>query len=294
MSDLPVLGQPVILYAEECDRGSPRGENQDFILHARIALGDLLIVADGIGGDTGGALASQMAVEHFYAHMAALPQDYPAEDAICESAAIANANILMTASAPGSPYARMGSTIVAALVQQNAELTNAWIGHIGDSRAYLLRADRLHRLTTDHSTAQSMLNRGLISLEEAQSHPDATVLTRNLGKQPDVEIEIEQHPLAIGDTLLLCSGGVWRFVPEPEIETAVASLKVEDAASSLLDLALSAGGHDKIGIEMARLASPPDPVAPQRKDYTAVKWLLAAFLLATVGLCVLAYFALWY
>jgi protein phosphatase len=295
MSDLPVPGQPVILFAEECDRGAIRAENQDSVLHVRIALGDLLIVADGIGGYTGGAIASRMVVENFYAHLASLPQDYPADNALREAAARANASIVMAANAPNSPYEQMGSTVVVALLQQEGEITNACIGHIGDSRAYLLRADRIHRLTTDHSAVQSLLNRGLISAEEVEQHPDASVLTRCLGHHPEVEIEIEQLPLAVGDTLLLCSDGLWGFVPEQEMEEALATPTVEGAARKLLELALSAGGHDNVGVEMARLISPPDTIASQKPEnqHTAAKWLLSAFLLTVVGLYVLAYFLLW-
>ena len=294
MSDIPVHGQPVILLGEECDRGTLREENQDSALHIRIALGDLLIVADGIGESAGGATASRMAVEYFYAHLAALPQDYPADNALREAAARANASIVVAARAPDSPHPRMGSTVVAALLQPDGDITNAWIGHIGNSRAYLMRAGRLHRLTTDHSAVQTLLNRNLITPEEAKDHPDASVLTRCLGHQLDVEIEIEQLPLAVGDTLLLCSYGLWGFVPEQEIHTAAASLSVEAAAHNLLELALTAGGHNNIGIEMAQLIAPPDPaIHPQTEHHPAAKWVLAIFLLAIAGLCVLAWFTFW-
>src|ERR1035441_8228595 len=205
MSDLPVHGQPIILFAEECDRGTLREENQDSALHIHITLGDLMIVADGIGESAGGATASRMVVEYFYAYLAALPQDYPADKALREAAARANASIVVAARAPDSPHPRMGSTVVAALLQQHGDITDAWIGHIGNSRAYLMRAGRLNRLTTDHTAVQTLLNRNLITPEEAKDHPDASVLTRCLGHQLDGEMEIEQLPLAVGDMLLLCS-----------------------------------------------------------------------------------------
>ncbi len=298
MSDLPVHGKPVILFAEECDRGTLREENQDSALHIHIALGDLLIVADGIGESMGGATASRMAVEYFYAHLAALPQDYPADNALREAAARANASIAVAARAPGSPHPRMGSTVVAALLQPEGDITHAWIGHIGNSRAYLMRASRLHRLTTDHSAVQTLLNRNLITPEEAKDHPDASVLTRCLGHQLDVEMEIEQLPLAVGDTLLLCSHGLWGFVPELDIQTAAASPTVEAVAHNLLELALTTGGHNNIGIEVARLILPPEipPRSehhPRTEHHPAAKWVLAVFLLAIAGLCVLAWFTFW-
>jgi serine/threonine protein phosphatase PrpC len=293
MSTIPVSGQPVILFAEECDRGTTHEENHDSVLHVHIALGDLLIVADGTGGYTGGATASRMAVEYFYLHLAALPRDYPANSALREAVERVNAKIVAAASAPGSPYPHMGSTVVVALLQEDAAGAHAWVGHVGDSRAYLLRAGRLYRLTTDHTAVEALLDRNLITPEEVRNHPDAAVLTRILGQAPKVEIDLERHPLAIGDTLLLCSDGLWRFVPEKEIEAVAAGLTIESSAHDLLELALVAGGRGNIGIEMARLIPPPE-VSPRREsNYSGLKWILAILLLAITGLCVLAYYALW-
>jgi protein phosphatase len=277
-----------------------REENQDSVLHVHIALGDLLIVADGIGGYAGGATASRMVVENFYAHLAALPPDYPVDNAIRGAAARANTQIMMAADAPNSPYHHMGSTVVVAVVQQRAEGSCAWIGHIGDSRAYLLRAGRLHRLTTDHSAVQVLLSRKLITPEEAKNHPDSSVLTRSLGHKTEVEIDIEQHPLAIGDTLLLCSDGLWGFVSELDIERMADSpgRTLESSAHGLLELALAAGGNDNIGIEMARIVGLPKsnvtpPPHPEPISHHAVLWVvMTIFVMAFAGFCVIAYFAL--
>ena len=299
MNEIPVSAHPNILFAEECDRGILREENQDTVLHVRIALGDLLMVADGIGGYAGGATASRTAVENFYAHLASLPEDYPVDNGLRGAAARANAQIVATASAPGSPYQHMGSTVVVAVVQQRAVGTCAWIGHIGDSRAYLIRAGRLHRLTTDHSAVQALLSRNLITPEEAKNHPDSSVLTRSLGHQPEVEIDIEQHPLAIGDTLLLCSDGLWGLVSDGDIQRAVdvPSQTLETAAHGLLELALAAGGNDNISIEMARLVgyanAAPAPTLLRPISHHTVLWVvLTVFMLAFAGFCVMAYFAL--
>jgi len=201
---------------------------------------------------------------------------------------------------PGSPNHHMGSTVVVAVVQQRASGTCVWIGHIGDSRAYLVRAGRLHRLTTDHSAVQVMLSHNLITPEEAKNHPDASVLTRSLGHQNKVEIDIEQLPLAIGDTLLLCSDGLWGFVSELDIEKLVDApgLTLESSAHGLLELALAAGGKDNIGIEMARLVglpkdgSPPPPSSESISHHIVLWVVLSVFMMAFLGFCVIAYFAL--
>lgn len=308
MREKPVTGHPVIQFAEVCDRGVLREENQDSVLHVHIALGDLMLIADGIGGYAGGATASRLVVENFYAYLSALPADYPVDNAIRGAAARANAQILEMANAPGSPFQHMGSTVVVAVVQQRADGINAWIGHVGDSRAYLVRAGRIHRLTTDHSAVQALLNRRLISPEEAENHPDASVLTRSLGNEPEVEIDIEQHPLAFGDTLLLCSDGLWGFVSETDIERMADApgLTLESSAQSLLKLALTAGGKDNISIEMARVVGHVKAGNRRRRsdesldhnneiNHHTVLWIvLTVFVMAFASFCVIAYFALWH
>ncbi|MGD0097851.1 MAG: protein phosphatase 2C domain-containing protein [Terracidiphilus sp.] len=293
MSDLSIPGLPAILFAEECDRGTMRQVNQDSVLHVGIGLGDLMIVADGIGGaNTGVVSSAQMAVQLIHSHLAALPSDYPADKAIGEAVAQANAKILPVEADPAAPQHRVGTAVVVAIVRQEAEGPQAWIGNIGDCRAYLIRAGRLQRLTTDHSAVQSLLSRSLITQQEVFRHPDTGVLTRSLGVHPEVEIEIEKHPLAVGDTLLLCSDGLWDFVPEKDIETLANGPTVEASAHNLLFHALEAGGADNIGIVMARITE--TRILPRKAAQTAVlKWLIVIFLLWVVGLGVLAYKTFW-
>lgn len=293
MSDSPVLGQPTILFAEECERGTLRQVNQDSVLHARIALGDLLIVADGVGGENTGVVnASQMAVQLIHAHLASFPDVYSAEKAIREAAQYANTKITPVDKDPAVPQLRVGTAVIIALVQQIDQGARAWVGHIGDCRAYLVRAGRLTRLTTDHSGVQSLLNRNLITPEEAHHHPDTSILTRALGVDPEVEIDIEEHALAIGDSLLLCTDGLWDAIPEKVIETTADGPTVEAAARSLLMRALDAGGRDNIGIEMARVAE--TRVLPKKNvQNILLKWILVIFLLSLIGLGVLSYLAFW-
>ena len=105
-------------------------------------------------------------------------------------------------------------------LQGQAQCRRAWIGHIGDSRAYHVHDGRLSRVTNDHSAVQALLNRNLITPEAARHHPDASVLTRSLGHQPEVDIDMTMVQLATGDTLLLCSDGLWGYVEEQQIATS--------------------------------------------------------------------------
>jgi len=291
MSEISPPEPLVIAFSEACDRGKVREENQDNVRRASIPLGELLIVADGMGGYQGGATASRIAVETFLEYLGSRPPDYPPEQAIREASASANTNIATAANSPGSLYRQMGSTVVLALLTQDASGTRAWIAHVGDSRAYLARAGQLNRITNDHSAVQALLSQNLITPEQARHHPDASALTRSLGHQPEVEIDIEMVPLQDGDSLLLCSDGLWGFVPEQEMEAAAANLEltVEMAAQTLLDLALAAGGHDNIGLAMARMSKAPPAVKKPRRRFLAI---LAASLLVIAGLGVLAWFAM--
>jgi serine/threonine protein phosphatase PrpC len=295
MNELPIPGEPVILFAEECDRVTQHDENQVSVLRIRIALGDLMIIANGVSKYSGGATAARLTVEHLYSHLSALPQEYPADSAIRQATARANSNIMAAAQSAGAAHPEMAATVVLALLQKSGDSVRTWIGHIGDGRAYLIRAGHLHRITTDHTAAQSLLNRGLISAEELEDHHDSAVVTRYLGHQPNVEIEIDQLPLAIGDSLLLCSSGLWQSVREPDIQAAAANpnLTLETAAHHLFEMALAASGIRHTGIEMARLIAPPAIVVPElRQHHPASKWILALLLITVGSLCVLILYVL--
>jgi len=266
-----------ITFASRCDRGRVREENQDSIFHGPVPLGDLLIVADGIGGYAGGGVASRMAVDVFSSALAGMPAFFPPAIAIQEAACRANAEIFAAAAQPGTAYHQMGTTVVLALLRQDPDHpegpVRAWVGHIGDSRAYLARNGRLQRITRDHSATQLLIDRGLLTPEAGRRHPDAHVLTRSVGHEPNVEIELNKVALQPGDTLLLCSDGLWGFVPEREIERALIdeTLDAEAASRALLKLALDAGGRDNVGIEIARLAGSIEDATPaERADPAAV------------------------
>jgi PPM family protein phosphatase len=263
MSVVSVPDAVAITFAGQCDRGTVREENQDSVLHRNTPLGDLMIVADGIGGYAGGGVASYMAVETISASVAGMPAFFPAEIAIEEAICHANAAIAASAAEPGSPNNQMGSTVVVALLRTEYDRAqapvSALIGHVGDSRAYLLHHGRLTQVTRDHSAVQELIDSERITRDEAAGHPDASMLTRCLGHEPNVRVDIREVPLEVGDSLLLCSDGLWGYVSEQEIERIVAdaTLDPEAASKALLDLALAAGGHDNVGIQLARVGVPP-------------------------------------
>jgi len=320
MSEVSTRGALTVSFGEVCDRGKVREENQDNVRNASIPLGELFIVADGIGGYQGGATASRMVVDGFHGQLAIKAAGYPPEQALQEACTYANTSIHNAANSGDSTTQRMGSTVVLALLQLNGNggpvaSPVAWIGHVGDSRAYLIRNGRMQKVTNDHSAVQALLNRNLITEEEARNHPDASVLTRSLGHRPEVEIEIDRVPLQSGDALLLCSDGLWGYVGDADIAAVAtdASLSVKTIADTLLSQALAAGGLDNIGIEFIRVqGNGPAAVATPAvrggsvrgtshadafHDHRARKLQLAAIallLLGCVGLGIAAYTKNWF
>ena len=257
MSEVSPVGFLTVSSDSVCDRGLVREENQDNVRTASLPLGELFIVADGIGGYQGGATASQMVVDGFHSQIAIKQAGYNPDDALREACTYTNHSIHTAASSGDPAKQRMGSTVVLALVQTSGPAgPMAFVGHVGDSRAYLIRNGRMQKITSDHSAVQALLSRNLITEEEARNHPDSSVLTRSLGHRTEVEIEIDHVPLLPGDALLLCSDGLWGYVDEALMQGVVAdpTLSLKTVTDALLRLALDAGGQDNIGIQYIRLS----------------------------------------
>ncbi|HYU30805.1 MAG TPA: protein phosphatase 2C domain-containing protein [Thermoanaerobaculia bacterium] len=229
-------------------RGLVREDNQDRISRLLSPFGEVFVVADGMGGHEGGATAAQMLIDCLGVHLRALPPETPPDEALRQAAAQTNADIHRRAQGSDPHLARMGATSVVALIQGN----RAWIGHAGDSRAYLWRDGRLARLTRDHTLVQRMLDHQILNDEEARHHPDANVVTRAFGQTPEIELEIAP-PLELedGDRLLLCSDGLSGSVDDAAIAEALAADSDPQAvAQALIDLALQAGGEDNVSVQL--------------------------------------------
>ncbi len=247
------------------DRGLVREENQDRISRIQSPFGDVFVVADGMGGHEGGATAAQMLIDGLGEHLRGLPAGTPPDAALREAAASANAEIHRQAQEDDPCLARMGATGVLALIDGS----RAWVGHAGDSRAYLWRGGQLTRLTRDHTLVQRMLDHQILNEEEARNHPDAHVVTRAFGQKPEIELEVAP-PLELydGDHLLLCSDGLSGYVEDAAIAGVLATDGDAQAMTdALIGLALQAGGEDNVSVQLlavqgeAAPAVAPPPVA---------------------------------
>jgi protein phosphatase len=258
------------------ETGYVREENQDRMSGSLIPLGHVLIVADGMGGHKGGALAAQLTVEELQTQLAAAPADAPIEDTIRGAFKAANETVYQQAHAGDPTTEGMGSTALVLLVRGEV----ARLAHVGDSRAYLFRAGRLKQLTRDHTLVQRMVDAGMLTPEEAADHPDASILARAMGTRAEVEVEIS-GPLVLrdGDALLLCSDGLTGYVPEREIESVLCgSAAVQDIPGALVRLALDRGGRDNVTVQFVQVGRRKARCHPREGKGGGVSgsWLRAA------------------
>lgn len=224
------------------DTGRQRPANEDSLL----VRAPLFVVADGMGGAQAGEVASRMAVESF---KHGLPDRANPQASLVELARQANARI-NERSRSDPRQAGMGTTVTAAYVGER----DVWLVHVGDSRAYCLRDGELLRLTEDHSLVDELIKQGRLTPEEAEEHPQRSVITRALGPEPTVEVDARSFRGRAGDVYLLCSDGLTTMVGEDELARVLSEHpRLREAGRALIAAANEAGGKDNITVVLARL-----------------------------------------
>ncbi|HLJ44424.1 MAG TPA: Stp1/IreP family PP2C-type Ser/Thr phosphatase [Bryobacteraceae bacterium] len=214
----------------------------------RRARGVLIAVADGMGGQQGGELASQWAIEVisrvYYERNGDLTSDLV--HAFQEANRHIHKNSIQDESLHG-----MGTTCTA-LVLHNGQ---AHSGHVGDSRLYLVRGGEIYLMTEDHSAVMELVKQGVLTLEEARHHTDRNVINRALGTRSEVEVDTWNEPLPLkpGDHFLICSDGLYERVEDAEMKDAILSQPPPEACQALIDLAKQRGGYDNITVAVARV-----------------------------------------
>jgi protein phosphatase len=205
--------------------------------------GGLYAVLDGMGGANAGDVASQMARDAIVAYVAQRRGGL-APRALLEAAIQAGSAAVFAASQQNRERHGMGTTVVACLM---VDPKHAIIGHVGDSRAYLLREGRIAPLTRDHTIVEELVDRGLLTAEEAERHPYKNVLSRNLGARPETRVDIVEVELKPGDRLLLCSDGLYGYASLEAIQYLLGSGDAPDhVCRDLIELALRGGGGDNV------------------------------------------------
>ena len=244
------------------DAGMVRSHNEDSI--AADAQRGLVVLADGMGGYNAGEVASGMATTVITAELQqALSVHRPytidpesgaplAQRLLCEQIAKANTSIYQAAQSQPQ-YAGMGTTLVAAVFADN----RVTVAHIGDSRMYRLRGDRLEQITRDHSLLQEQIDSGMITPEQAKFSQNKNLVTRALGIDPAVDPEVHSYVTQTGDIYLLCSDGLNDMVGDEDIgmtlQTLAANLRL--AAQQLVQMANDNGGRDNISVILVRVVN---------------------------------------
>ena len=230
------------------DKGKVRESNQD-----AYAVGELpgevawAVVCDGMGGAAGGNIASALAVKVISDKITSCYNEKMRESSIKNllDSAITAANIEVYDMADShSELYGMGTTVVCAIVRQDT----AFIAHAGDSRAYIASKDEVHQITTDHSMVQDLVDRGKITAEEAEHHPNKNIITRAVGVDKRIDIDFDQFDLNENDTLILCTDGLSNYVSTNELLEDIKDGQYYAFADRLVKRANNNGGGDNITV----------------------------------------------
>jgi protein phosphatase len=240
------------------DVGLKRERNEDsFLVDPDLGL---FVVADGMGGHAGGGTASKLAVAAIQKHLrdvrAAQPAAFgpapvdatPLRSVIRDAVAAAGHTIFRAAQADPS-LAGMGTTVTAALVHGR----NVLLAHVGDSRCYLVRDGRIHQVSEDHSLVNEQVKAGAMTAEEARHSRFRNIITRSVGFEEEVAIDVSAFESGPGDLLLLCCDGLTNLVDDDEILEAALRAPLADVPKRLIRAANERGGDDNITVVVVRI-----------------------------------------
>ena len=250
------------------DNGLVRGHNEDFVIvyeppteDDRRRHGALYVVADGVGGADAGEVASQYASERTLHHDLAAGDRTDWGQRLIDAMQAANTDLRRLA-AGRDDSRRMATTMVAAVIQDG----HAYIGNVGDSRAYQWRAGQLEQISRDQSLVARLVEEGALTPEEAVHYPYKNVILYSIGSEKRPPIDLYEIVLEPGDLLVLCSDGLTRHVEDGEIGVIAGDETPEVAADTLVRLARERGGEDNITVAIVqygeRLEESTRPIAP--------------------------------
>jgi protein phosphatase len=232
------------------DCGLKRSNNQDSFLIDESR--GLAIVADGMGGHSGGEVASNLAVQTAHEVVKSAAPQESARSVILKAFEKANAKIYQLAQQDSQKLLGMGTTMVLCFQRDN----KLYIGNVGDSRAYLVKQDKLWQITEDHSLLNEQLKAGMIQEHQLNQLSGKNVITRSVGYEATVQVDIIERPLALGDRFLFCSDGLTSVISDQEIANVLRSSSGEEVVTKAISRALAAGGYDNITVLYAEVFSP--------------------------------------
>jgi protein phosphatase len=244
---------PAFDVATLSDVGNERNNNEDccgsFLEGETSAV---FAVADGVGGYEGGELASQTAIEVALRSYRESPASWGPGKRLHR--AVQQANIEIHDRALVVPELRRMATTITAVAVDGGELHAA---HVGDTRLYLLRGDRMTQLTKDHTVAGDRLRMGLINAERARAHPERSTLTRSVGPELIVAVDKISMPIAKGDVLLLCTDGLYNVLEDGDMHAIIFGVDAATAVKRLIDQANAKGTIDNLTAAVLRITTEP-------------------------------------
>jgi serine/threonine-protein kinase len=232
--------------------GAVRDKNEDFSLFwepddfdSRQKLGSLALLADGVGGEGNGDVASRLAVETSLAAFKETKLDAPLNNVVRQMFDAAAAKVFQAAQGQG----RMATTLLVSVLRHD----KVTVAHVGDSRAYLIRAGKIKRLTTDHSYTALQVKLGLLLERKAMASPHRSTLTRSIGYEPICHYDILTQPLVQGDFLLQCTDGLYGYILDEEILDAVVKYHPGEACKRLIALAEKRQVSDNVSVQIVQV-----------------------------------------
>ena len=230
--------------------------------------GVLLAVSDGMGGAEAGEVASAMVVESLREH---LEEASPSQTGIRSAVRTANRDVWVAGRVAGK--SGMGATLTAVIVRRDL----AHVASVGDSRAYIIRGNRIRQITKDQSYVAVLIQAGTPA-ETARNSPFGNMILQAMGTRPDVQTALGQIALRRGDIFLVCSDGLWDEVKDEECFKIVMNTpNLGTACSELVELAKQRGGRDNITVVLARVGGEDVPIAPSRESVTETYQTIEGF-----------------
>jgi len=259
-------------YFGKTDKGKVRKGNEDYYASEKIKDGEyLFIVADGMGGHNAGDVASKLGTTTFVSHYKKLrKQKNSIPDAINRSVIKANSAILDKATSDPQKKG-MGTTFSAMVISE----MKAYLAHVGDSRIYLVRDEKLTQLTTDHTFVGKMVEEGRLTEDEARDHPQKNILYMSLGARKTFDPEMDKTiDISVNDSFVMCSDGLSNMVDDNTIKEYTISYSAREAAERMVNLANENGGLDNITIQVIHVEqnrepakTEPIPILKERKNF---------------------------
>jgi protein phosphatase len=240
-------------YAGLSEQGPIRDNNEDAIAAhmpldpaVQLQKGSLFLIADGVGGNRAGEVASRAGTEK----LAELYYAGGKNPLTALQRAFKQANLYICDLGMTNPAYRRMATTLSAIALVGSQL---YIGHVGDTRIYHLRAGTIQQLTNDHSEVGELVRMQILTTEEAQHHPRRHIITRSLGSDLMTQIDFRTEPIQAGDSFVLCTDGLWELLSASEIAHEVAQSSATEACQHLVALALERGTEDNLSVQVVKV-----------------------------------------